>query len=126
LISSTTHSIQVTVSCRFINTDGRDEQPVFVFGYHITITNESSEVIQLLEREWNITDAFGAHRHVRGEGVVGMKPMILPGKSFSYSSYCPLTSPFGYMEGYYLIQSAEQLVKIGIPRFFMESPFHLN
>jgi ApaG protein len=99
---------------------------VFVFGYHIRITNENNEAVQLLEREWNITDAFGISRTVKGEGVVGMKPQISPGESFSYSSYCPLVSPFGQMEGTYLFNTTEGLVRVRIPRFYMESPFHLN
>jgi len=126
LISCTTHSIQVSVSCRFIQTDGGENQPVFVFGYQITITNENNEPVQLLEREWNITDAYGIHRTVKGEGVVGMKPQILPGESFSYSSYCPIVSPYGQMEGIYLFSTAEGIVRVSIPKFFMESPYHLN
>lgn len=114
------------MSCKFIQTDGKENQPVFVFGYYITITNESSKSVQLLEREWNITDAFGFHRTVRKEGVVGMKPQILPGESFSYSSYCPIISPYGQMEGIYLFKTTEGLVRVNIPRFYMESPFHLN
>jgi ApaG protein len=114
------------VDCRFIQTDGREDQPVFVFGYHITITNENNDPVQLMEREWNITDAFGIRRNVKGEGVVGMKPQILPGESFSYSSYCPLVSPYGQMEGIYLFNTVEGPVQVRIPRFFMESPYHLN
>lgn len=126
MISCTTHSIEVSVSCSFIQTDGREHQPVFVFGYHITIRNDSNEPVQLMEREWHITDGFGIQRSVKGEGVVGIKPEILPGASFSYSSYCPLASPFGQMEGEYLLHTAERAVRVRIPRFFMESPFHLN
>lgn len=99
---------------------------MFVFGYHIRITNENNEAVQLLEREWNITDAYGISRTVKGEGVVGMKPQILPGESFSYSSYSPLISPFGQMEGNYLFNTTQGLVRVRIPRFYMESPFHLN
>jgi len=126
LISCTTHSIHVSVSCQFIQTDGREDQPIFVFGYHITIRNESSESVRLMEREWNITDGFGIHRSVKGEGVVGMQPEIEPGESFSYSSYCPLSSPFGQMEGRYLLHTSGRNVHVRIPRFPMESPFHLN
>lgn len=126
MISCTTHSIQVSVSSRFIQTDGRETQPVFVFGYHITITNEGNDTVQLLEREWIITDACGGNRSVRGEGVVGMKPRLAPGEAFSYSSYCPLPVPFGHMEGFYIFSTPEKSIRVVIPRFFMESPFHLN
>jgi ApaG protein len=126
LISSTTHSIQVSVSSRFIQKDGSENHPVFVFGYQITITNEGNEVVQLMERQWFITDACGVNRTVKGEGVVGMKPKLEPGESFSYSSYCPLSVPFGQMEGFYLFKTPENTIRVTIPRFLMESPFHLN
>ncbi|MFN5219103.1 MAG: Co2+/Mg2+ efflux protein ApaG [Sphingomonadales bacterium] len=126
MISCTTHSIHVVVNSRFIQTDGKEHLPVFVFGYHITITNQGNENVQLLEREWFIRDACGVSRSVRGEGVVGMKPQLAPGETFSYSSYCPLPLPFGQMEGYYTFKAAEKTFRVVIPRFFMESPFHLN
>ena len=126
MISCTTHSIQVSVSSQFIQKDGSENHPVFVFGYHITITNEGNEVVQLMERQWFITDACGIQRTVKGEGVVGMKPKLAPGESFSYSSYCPLAVPFGQMEGFYLFETPETTLRVTIPRFLMESPFHLN
>ena len=126
MISLTTHSIQVSVTSSFVQTDGRENQPVFVFGYQITITNEGNDVVQLMERQWYITDACGVNRSVKGEGVVGMKPKIAPGESFSYSSYCPIALPFGQMEGFYIFRTAEKTFRVSIPRFIMESPYHLN
>ena len=36
---------------------------------------------------------------VRGPGVVGVQPILLPGKSFEYDSACPLRTTVGSMEG---------------------------
>jgi uncharacterized protein affecting Mg2+/Co2+ transport len=36
-----------------------------------------------------------------GPGVVGKYPILGPGKSFSYTSACPLTTATGVMEGSY-------------------------
>ena len=67
-----------------------------------------------MERQWFITDACGVNRTVKGEGVVGMKPKLEPGESFSYSSYCPLSVPFGQMEGFYLFKTPENTMELGI------------
>lgn len=71
------------------------------FLYTIEITNEGSEVVQLVSRHWIITDAEGHVEEVRGPGVVGQQPVLSPGESFTYTSGCPLTTPFGKMEGTY-------------------------
>ncbi|PYU27163.1 MAG: hypothetical protein DMG32_08420 [Acidobacteria bacterium] len=34
-----------------------------------------------------------------GSGVVGDQPILAPGQSFEYTSGCPLTVPFGSMQG---------------------------
>ena len=71
------------------------------FLYTITITNDGSETVQLLTRHWIITDGNGKVEEVRGPGVVGKQPILKPGESFEYTSGCPLTTPFGVMEGTY-------------------------
>jgi ApaG protein len=38
---------------------------------------------------------------VQGPGVVGEQPVLAPGESFKYSSWCPLKTPTGMMHGTY-------------------------
>ena len=38
---------------------------------------------------------------VRGPGVMGEQPILRPGESFKYSSWCPLRTPTGVMRGAY-------------------------
>lgn len=38
---------------------------------------------------------------MRGHGVVGEQPILLPGKRFEYTSGCPLRTPLGSMHGEY-------------------------
>jgi ApaG protein len=45
--------------------------------------------VQLVSREWTISDGRGARHQVQGEGVVGEQPVIEPGGSFDYVSGCP-------------------------------------
>lgn len=37
--------------------------------------------------------------HCRGPGIVGEQPILLPGKSYEYTSGCPLRTAKGSMEG---------------------------
>jgi ApaG protein len=72
-----------------------------VFSYTITIRNEGEIPAKLMTRHWVITDADGQVREVRGDGVVGEQPYLLPGQGFRYSSGAVLETPVGAMHGSY-------------------------
>jgi ApaG protein len=74
--------------------------------YTVTIVNEGDDVVQLLNRHWIITDANGRVEEVKGPGVVGHQPRLEPGQGFRYTSGCPLTTPFGHMQGSYEMVTA--------------------
>ena len=38
-----------------------------------------------------------------GPGVVGETPVLAPGESFEYESFCPLPTPMGVMQGHYVM-----------------------
>ena len=48
--------------------------------------------MRLVARHWVITDGNGGVKEVRGEGVVGSQPLLMPGESFAYQSACPLST----------------------------------
>ena len=73
----------------------------YVFAYMITITNESTFTAQLRTRHWIITDGRGGVEEVKGDGVVGEQPRLVPGQSFQYTSGCVLNTPVGTMHGTY-------------------------
>ena len=54
--------------------------PSLPFSYHVTISNESDRVVQLQSRHWVIRDSNGKTEEVRGPGVIGVKPILLPGR----------------------------------------------
>ena len=62
--------------------------------------------MQLLSRHWIITDALEHTEEVQGPGVVGEQPVLAPGESFKYSSWCPLKTPMGTMRGTYQMAGA--------------------
>ena len=73
----------------------------WVFQYTVRITNKGLETVQLISRHWIITDGGDHTEEVRGPGVVGAQPVLAPGESFKYSSWCPLKTPTGVMRGTY-------------------------
>ena len=61
---------------------------------------------------------------VRGEGVVGEQPVLNPGEKFEYTSGTPLTTPSGFMEGYYEMETKKGMkFEATIPQFSLDSPF---
>ena len=97
----TTREIQVQVDCEYLEAESSPESGYYFFTYHVIITNNGGEVVQLLNRHWIITNSDGKREEVSGAGVVGQQPVLHPGESFNYSSYCPLGTPVGTMQGSY-------------------------
>jgi ApaG protein len=96
-----TRGIRVKVQSEYSPDQSAPSKNQWFFLYTVTISNESAETVQLLTRHWVITDGTGHIEEVRGPGVVGKQPTLKPGDSFEYTSGCPLTTPFGLMEGTY-------------------------
>lgn len=95
----------------------------FLWSYEITITNESDHIVQLLNRYWRITDLSGHVEEVKGPGVIGLQPIIKPGRKFAYSSLCQLMTSKGTMEGQYQMQTLDEVsFSIEIPKFALISP----
>jgi len=93
----------------------------WVFQYTVRITNQGTDTVQLLSRYWIITDALEHVQEVKGPGVVGQQPVLAPGESFKYSSWCPLKTPTGTMRGTY------QMVRTDGTQFDIEiAPFALK
>ena len=127
LAEAISHDFQVTAVSRFIPERSNHEIPIFFFAYWITIKNQGTTPAQLLSRYWHITDADGRINEVRGEGVVGEKPLINPGQSFEYNSFCPLPTNFGFMKGYYEMQGVDKSTfQVEIPQFRLATPKSAN
>jgi len=93
--------LKVEVESEYIADRSDIERGYYFFAYHVTLTNEGAEPVQLISRHWVITDANGKVEEVRGAGVIGEQPVIAPGESYQYSSFCPLNTPVGNMHGSY-------------------------
>ena len=103
---ATTRGVHVRVEPQFDRERSDPEQEHWFFLYTVTITNQGEETVQLLRRHWIITDGEGHVEEVRGPGVVGDQPVLRPGESYTYTSGCPLTTAFGFMQGTYQMVTA--------------------
>jgi ApaG protein len=107
----------------YVQVQSDPEHQKFVWAYEITIKNNSNQILQLLSRVWTITDMTSHVERIEGIGVVGMQPLIKPGKEFSYQSFCQLTTPQGTMEGKYVMQNLEEELSLAlIPKFILSAP----
>ena len=95
----TTNGITVSVETQYMPFHSNPRRGKFIFGYHITIENGSLHTVQLLSRHWVICDSDGQVREVSGDGVVGLQPVLAPGESHAYDSYCDLGTEMGKMSG---------------------------
>jgi ApaG protein len=121
--STTTNDVVVRVSVSFLPEQSEPTKGRWFWAYHIRIENEGKQRVKLVSREWIIRDGRGAKHEVRGEGVVGEKPVIEPGRSFDYVSGCPLSTPTGAMEGrYFMVGSDGVSFSVDIPRFPLVAP----
>lgn len=94
----------------------------WVFAYRVRVSNEGTSAATLVGRRWRIVDAEGREREVEGEGVIGEQPRIEPGASHVYSSYCPLETSWGSMEGWYVMRRDDgTFFRAAIARFLLVS-----
>lgn len=120
---ATTRGITVSVTPSYLETESDPDSGRWVWAYTIAIENEGEEPVRLRARHWRITDAGGRVEEVRGPGVVGEEPTILPGDSFTYTSGCPLGTPSGFMQGSYRMEREDgSKFDIAIPLFSLDLP----
>lgn len=99
----------------------------YVFAYTITIKNLGTVPAKLIRRHWLITDANGKVQEVRGEGVVGEQPRLLPGEYFRYTSAAMIETPVGVMRGnYQMISDEGEAFDAEIPEFTLSIPRTLH
>ncbi len=119
--TETTREITVTVHALPMEERTNVIAQQFLFVYFITITNHGSEPVRLRRRHWFIFDPVGGDHEVEGEGVVGEQPLIAPGESHRYNSYCMLSSFQGAMEGSYTMEQEDGTTfEVAIPRFHLQ------
>lgn len=128
MVSQITRGIKISVLTSFEGTYFKNYKINFAFSYEITIENHSKDSVQLMTRFWEIFDSLNDKETVIGEGVVGKKPVLRPGESYTYKSGCLLSSPFGAMRGYFNMVNftSTRNFRVIVPSFKLSALFALN
>ncbi len=122
-----TNGIRVEVLARHSPENSRPGEHKWVFQYTVRITNQGTETVQLRSRHWIITNALEHVEEVKGPGVIGQQPVLAPGESFQYSSWCPLDTPTGMMRGsYQMLRSDGSQFDAEIAGFGLKAPYRVN
>jgi ApaG protein len=123
MYAETTNDIEVKVTPFFVPEQSLPEVGRYLYGYHVAITNRGQAEAKLVSRHWIITDGHSRVEEVKGEGVVGLQPLLKPGETFEYTSACPLTTPTGNMRGsYHMVDRDGRRLTVRIPLFFLRHP----
>lgn len=116
-----TNGVIVHVTPQFIPNEIAPDGSKYYFAYTIEIENKSDKWLKLISRKWIIINAEGHTETIEGEGVVGLKPEFEAKNGyFRYTSFCPMDTNWGTMEGEYTMLDAEGEIHIvEIPRFYL-------
>lgn len=128
LIQQITRGIKISVETKFEGSFLKENLPHHAFMYFITIENQSKNVVQLLSRHWKIQEALNRPQYVNGVGVVGKKPILRPGESYTYQSGSLIMSPVGSMSGTFIMINFSNAKKfnVEVPYFKLNVPYILN
>ena len=125
--ATTTRGIQIQVRSEYIPARSSPREGNYFFQYHVRISNVGDEPAQLISREWIITTADGEVERVKGTGVVGEQPVLPPGGSFDYTSFCELKTAVGSMHGtYQMVTASGERFDAVIAPFTLAMPNALN
>ena len=123
MYSKTTNNINVSVKSYYLEDQSEPDEQHYVWAYQITINNFGKQTVQLKKRYWEITESNGVKKEVSGAGVVGEQPILHSGEKFEYTSGAPLSTPSGFMEGYYVMETKDgNKFDASIPLFSLDSP----
>jgi ApaG protein len=124
---TTTRGVRVQVQSVFVPDRSAPQDNHYFFAYRVRISNVGAETVHLMSREWVITDANGNVERVQGPGVVGEQPVLEPGESFEYTSFCPLPTAIGSMQGsYQMVAASGERFDAEIAPFSLAVPTALN
>lgn len=128
MVSQVTQGVKVSVITSFEGIYFKNQKTHYAFIYRITIVNQSKDTVQLLTRHWEIFDALNHKEVVDGEGVVGQKPVMKSGETYSYTSGCLLVAPLGTMKGFFTMINftTSRKFDVEIPAFGLGASYILN
>ncbi|WKD85118.1 Protein ApaG [Polaribacter huanghezhanensis] len=128
MVQQITNGIKISVKTAFNGVINKGLNSFNAFSYVINIENESSDIVQLLERFWEISDALNDKEFVVGEGVVGQQPILNPNEQYTYQSNCFLLGDSGSMKGTFKMinKKTNTFFQVIIPTFQLSTSSLLN
>ncbi len=117
--TTVTAGVRIEAAAQYLPAESDPDRNRYLYVYRVRITNEDSVAVRLIKRHWVILDAHNKREDVVGEGVVGKQPRLEKGEMFEYTSYCPLRTEWGTMEGSYSFETDAGEIEAGIGRFFL-------
>ncbi|MGC9457756.1 MAG: Co2+/Mg2+ efflux protein ApaG [Halothiobacillaceae bacterium] len=119
--------IRVTAEPFYLAEQSEPDAGRHVFAYRIRIENRGEATVQLMDRHWLVDHGDGHVEEVRGEGVVGEKPRLAPGRAFEYASGAVIRTPAGAMHGEYgFVDEGGRRFTVAIPHFDLVVPRDLR
>ncbi len=116
-----THGIKVSAAPAFHPEQSDPSSGFYMFTYTIIIENLSDQAVQLINRHWMVFSGETQCADVKGEGVVGEQPLLLPRERYVYTSGTSITDPVGSMYGTYTFRGQNgEFFNVDIPKFFLE------
>ena len=117
--------VHITAQTHFDRSVIVKDDTQYVFSYEIRMVNNSNRDIQLISRSWLIMNARNDRKTVKGQGVVGKQPILEPGQSYTYSSWCPLNTELGKMSGHYTFKdlATGEMFDVKVPDFHFFADF---
>lgn len=97
------------------------DQP-HAFVYFITIHNASEHTLTLLGRKWVIAREDGSRQVIEGDGIVGERPVLAPGESFSYNSYHVAGGDCVAQGSFHGVDEAKRAIHVILPAFALRVP----
>jgi len=117
------YEFKVTAKPAYVPAESDPSSNRYVFAYTIVIENVGSQPARLMRRHWLITNGNGEKQEVRGPGVVGRQPRLVPGERFRYTSAAVLETAVGAMQGHYEFRADDGAeFRVPIPVFSLAVP----
>lgn len=116
ILTSQTNGIVVS-ACPVLMEEACSRQEMFRWGYYLCIENNSNHKIQLVGKDWNITDDRGNRYSDTTAGFKGELPELEPGEYFEFTSEASLKSANAVFYGSCKILAEGRAQTIKIPTF---------
>lgn len=129
MIKQTTAGVAISVETFYQPESSNPVDRIYRFAYRVLIENNNTFPIKLIQRHWYILDSHSTKRkETKSEGIDGIQPTILPGKSYRFLSGITLHTGLGKMHGHFLMKNQKDhtTFEVVLPEFEMTAPLKMN